>query len=122
MTQEIYTPVKSDRFTTKARAERNMPPDFMAVEDERGWYGVREFVFEPPTKDIICPLCGACHYETTDQYDPDKHAHPGMLRLKEPYVSYGWEPPPPDPSAGSGSIECRDCGGLIAPEGKFKLG
>ena len=72
------------------------------------------------TLDIICPQCGSCHFETTDQYDPEKHVHSGMLRLKEPYASYGWMPPPPDPSAGSGSLECAECGALIAPEGKFR--
>lgn len=125
MTQDLHTPVKSDRFSTRGRAEKNLPPDFEVVEDDRGFYGIRKFFYEPPprepTMDIICPFCGACHFETTDQYDPDRHAHPGMLRLKEPYLGYGWEPPPPDPSAGSGSLECRDCGALLAPEGKFKV-
>jgi len=114
-----FTPVKSDRYKTLAKAQQAIPDDYEIKEDERGFYGVLKAPCEPV--DVICPLCGGRHYETTDQYDPDKHAHPGMIRLKEKYANYGWEPAPPDPSAGSGSIECRQCGGLVAPEGRFKL-
>lgn len=113
---EIYTPAKADRYKTRAAAERRIPLGYDIVEDEKGFYGVKRKAL-----DIICPLCGACHFETTEMYEADRHAHPGMLRLKEPYVGYGWEPPPPDPSAGSGVLECRDCGGLLAPEGRLKV-
>lgn len=104
------------KYKTRTLAEKNIPVGYDIVEDDEGFYGVKR-----ETMDIICPLCGACHFETTEQFDPDKQAHPGMLRLKEPFAGWGWEPPPPDPSAGSGVLECRDCGGLLAPEGKLKL-
>lgn len=114
---DIFLSSRGEKYRTRMLAERNIPAGYEIVEDPDGFYGVRR-----EAQDVICPLCGACHYETTDQYDPERHAHPGMIRLKEPFAGWGWEPPPPDPSAGSGSIECRDCGGLIAPEGRFKLG
>ncbi len=132
MTQNIFLSSRGDKYRTRILAEKNLPDGYeIAGDDETGFYGVPKETEETKDtddietdtgKDIICPLCGACHFETTEDFDPDKHVHPGMLRLKEPYLSYGWEPPPPDPSAGSGSLECRECGGLLAPEGRFKLG
>ena len=113
---EIFTPSRVDRYSNYKTARKFIPAGFDIKEDERGFYGVKK-----KSLDIICPLCAACHFETTATYEPDNHAHPGMLQLKEPYMSYGWEPPPPDPSAGSGVLECRECGGLLAPEGKFKV-
>ena len=132
MTQDIFLSSRGEKYRTRTIAEKNLPEGYeIAVDDETGFYGVPKETEEAQDtddietytgKDIICPLCGACHFETTEDFDPDKHVHPGMLRLKEPYLSYGWEQPPPDPSAGSGSLECRECGGLLAPEGLFKLG
>ena len=132
MTQNIFLSSRGDKYRTRILAEKNLPDGYeIAGDDETGFYGVPKETEETKDtddietdtgKDILCPLCGSCHFETTDDFDPDKHVHPGMLRLKEPYLSYGWEPPPPDKSAGSGALECRDCGGLLAPEGRFKLG
>ena len=121
MTQDIFLSSRGDKYRTRILAEKNLPDGYeIAGDEETGFYGVPKAINSG--KDIICPLCGACHFETTEDFDIDKHVHPGMLRLKEPYLSYCWEPPPPDPSAGSGSLECRECGGLLAPEGRFKLG
>lgn len=120
MTPDIFLSSRGDKYRTRTLAEKNLPDGYeIAGDDETGFYGVPKDINSG--KDIVCPLCGACHFETTGDFNPDKHVHPGMLRLKEPYLSYGWEPPPPDPSAGSGALECRDCGGLLAPEGRFKL-
>ncbi len=125
MTPDIFLSSRGDKYRTRTLADKNLPDGYeIAGDDQTGFYGVPKDANDIDTdtgKNIICPLCGACHFETTDDFDPDKHVHPGMLRLKEPYLSYGWEPPPPDPSAGSGALECRDCGGLLAPEGRFKL-
>ena len=113
---EVFTPSKTDRYKSHLQAVKHIPAGYDIAEDDKGFFGVKQEAL-----DIICPLCAACHFETTAMYEPDRHAHPGMLQLKEPYMSYGWEPPPPDPSAGSGVLECRDCGGLLAPEGNFKV-
>ena len=121
MTQDIFLSSRGDKYRTRILAEKNLPDGYeISGDEETGFYGVPKAINSG--KDIICPLCGACHFETTDEFDQDTHVHPGMLRLKEPYLSYGWEPPPPDKSAGSGALECRDCGGLLAPEGRLKLG
>lgn len=112
---DIFMSVRG-KYKTRTLAEKNIPDGYDIVENDDGFYGVRREVL-----DIICPLCGACHFETTSQFNPDKVAHPGMLKLKDTYAGYGWEPPPPDPSAGYGILECRGCGGLLAPEGKFKV-
>ena len=126
MTPDIFLSSRGDKYRTRTLAEKNLPDGYeIAGDDETGFYGVPKDANDIDTdtgKNIICPLCGACHFETTEEFHPNKHVHPGMLRLKEPYLSYGWEPPPPDKSAGSGALECRDCGGLLAPEGSFKLG
>lgn len=75
----------------------------------------------PKPKKIKCPVCGTVQYETTAKYDPDKPANPGMLTMIEPYRGWGWEGPPMDNAAGFGSIECGECGSLLAPEGRFKI-
>jgi len=128
MTQE-FRPARGGGYSTRSKAEKFIPPEYDVVEGDGVFYGVLRVSSPLPVEtararqslDIICPQCGACHFETTNQYSSELHAHPGMLRLKEPFASYGWQPMPPDPSAGSGSIECADCGGLLAPEGKFKV-
>ena len=71
---------------------------------------------------VYCPNCGGNFHVTTEQFRPRGHAHPGMIRLIEPYLSWGWSPPPPDPSAGYGSLECPDCGAAMAPDGKLMVG
>ncbi len=71
---------------------------------------------------ILCPLCGACHFETTEKYDADKMPHPGMIKMLAKYKEYGWPEPPQDDSAGYGCLECLDCGNALAPNGKLKVG
>ena len=66
---------------------------------------------------VICPGCGLRQFETTSQYNPKKHAHPGMLRQVEPYATWGWDGVPPDPTAGYGCLECGECGSALAPTG-----
>jgi hypothetical protein len=70
---------------------------------------------------VVCPNCGESYHETTNAYRKTKIAHPGMLRLVEPYLSWGWETPPPDPSAGYGALTCPGCGAALAPSGKLKV-
>jgi len=70
---------------------------------------------------VACPNCGHIHLETTGQYTPNQPAHPGMVRLVEPYAGYGWTAPPPDITAGFGCLECCNCGAAMAPNGKLKV-
>ncbi len=120
MTQDVFLSTRGEKYRTRTLAGKSLPDGYeIAGDEETGFYGVPKAINSG--KDIICPLCGACHFETTGDFNPDKHAHPGMLRLKEPFAGWGWEPPPPDPSAGSGALECRGCGGLLAPNGRLKL-
>jgi hypothetical protein len=70
---------------------------------------------------VLCPSCGESHFETTGQYRANKHAHPGMIKMVEPYLSWGWQQPPQDPSAGSGCLECCECGAALAPNGILKV-
>ena len=75
--------------------------------------------FEP--QNVVCPNCGFVQYETTEQYDDSVSAHPGMIKMIEPYASWGWEQPPMDVSAGYGCLECGECGSQLAPNGKLKV-
>ncbi len=68
--------------------------------------------------DIICPGCNQAYHETTDSYDPNRPPNPTMCRLKEPYLSWGWEDLPRDDGAGAGSLECPGCGCLYAEPGE----
>jgi len=72
-------------------------------------------------KDVSCPNCGFVQFETTEKYDGSVSAHPGMISMKEPYLSWGWTPPPMDDSAGYGVLECGECGSQLAPSGKLKV-
>lgn len=70
--------------------------------------------------DIICPSCRQVFHETTESYDPEKHPHPGMATLKQPYKGYMWQEFPKDPSAGVGCMECPGCGDMyVQPGGKL---
>jgi hypothetical protein len=72
-------------------------------------------------KKIICPECGASHFETTMRYRGNMPAHPGMIQMVEPYVTWGWTQPPKDSTAGFGVLECLDCGAALAPSGTLKV-
>lgn len=116
---DIYTPLKSDRYKTREQAEKNIPDGYDIIEDEKGFYGKRKT--EATRLFAFCPFCNSCHFETTKDYDPEKTAHPGMISMIEPYRGYGWQQPPKDPSAGYGVLECCECGSPLAPEGKLKV-
>ena len=116
MQPDIYLTARGEKYSNRSLAEKNIPAEYEIVQDGGGFYGQRRKELK-----VICPLCGGSHYETTDQYSPDKHAHPGMLRMVEPYRSYGWQQPPQDPSAGSGCLECCECGSALAPNGFLKV-
>ena len=68
---------------------------------------------------VECPMCGLRQYECTGRYDPDKPAHPGMIRMRDPWDKWGWEHPPKDDSAGFGCLECGECGAPLAPNGRL---
>jgi len=71
--------------------------------------------------DVICPGCGECYHETTKSFKSGIDANAGMIRLKEPWKSYGWTEPPPDPTAGYGFLECPQCGAQLAPSGHLMV-
>jgi len=70
---------------------------------------------------VICYECGENHYQTTGMYHPDTPAHPGMIKMIEPYLSWGWEQPPTDATAGPGVLECASCGAALAPSGRLNV-
>lgn len=65
----------------------------------------------------MCPGCNQVFHETTEHYDPDKPPNPAMCRLKEPFLSWGWEDFSNDPGLGVGDMECPGCGCLYAAPG-----
>jgi len=71
-----------------------------------------------PVLDVICPQCRGVFYETTEHYDPARVPNTSMVRLKEPYRSWGWQdvntPPPGD---GPGHMECPGCGAALVTVG-----
>ena len=71
--------------------------------------------------DVICPGCRESYHETTRRYNPNRDANAGMLKLKDEYISYGWDQPPPDPTAGYGFLECPQCGAPLAPSGRLEV-
>ncbi|MEA1928613.1 MAG: hypothetical protein U9N73_10435 [Candidatus Auribacterota bacterium] len=72
-----------------------------------------------PIMDVICPSCRGVFHQTTKDFNAQSDVTPNMLVLKEPYLSNGWDSPPPDPTAGYGSLECPGCGAMLAPNGKL---
>ena len=60
--------------------------------------------------DVKCDNCGGIFHETTDKYTPAVPAKGYMLRLKEPYRSYGWDSFPENEDFGYASLECPQCG------------
>lgn len=126
--KEIFTPSNKDRYKTYEQAKKYVPEGYEIKEDEKGFYGQlikkeeeTEEVKDFEVKEVHCPFCDACNFETTQDYDPKKPAHPGMIEMIEPYKSYGWQQPPQDTTAGYGVIECCECGSPLAPEGYFKV-
>ena len=71
--------------------------------------------------DVICPGCRESYHETTKRYNPNRDANAGMLKLKDIYISYGWDQPPPDPTAGYGFLECPNCSAPLAPSGRLEV-
>jgi len=71
--------------------------------------------------DVICPGCAESYHETTETYNPNRDANAGMLKLKDEYISYGWDQPPPDPTAGYGFLECPNCNAPLAPSGRLEV-
>jgi hypothetical protein len=80
-----------------------------------------KLIKDPSGFDVQCPGCGQCYHKTTEQYNPDIDANPAMLELKEPYVSWGWNGMPNDPSMGYGCLECPDCGTALSPSGTLRI-
>lgn len=60
--------------------------------------------------DVICPGCKSRYHETTDRYDADKVPNGSMLRLKEPWRSWGWSSFPELDSSVLADLECPGCG------------
>ena len=73
------------------------------------------------SRGVQCPNCGLIQFETTEQYRADQSAHPGMISMLEPYLTWGWVQPPADESAGYGVLECGECGAALAPNGKLRI-
>ena len=109
---DIFLSARGTKYQNEALARKNIPPGYTVMHDDEGWYGVKA-----QSKRVVCRYCGGSHYETTDQYNANHTAHPGMIRMVEPYRSYGWQEPPQDPTAGYGVLECCECGSPLAPEG-----
>ena len=70
---------------------------------------------------IKCPNCGRVSHKTTTKYRKVLDARPDMPELLPKLAALGWNGPPPDKSAGYGSIVCPSCDCLLAPSGKFTV-
>jgi hypothetical protein len=70
---------------------------------------------------VLCPSCGQARFQTTPLFNISLPANPTQITLMEPFASYGWDQPVPDPSAGFGCLLCPECEAPLAPEGKLKL-
>ena len=112
---DIFLSARNEKYKTRALAEKNIPKEYEIIEDAEGFYGVRKT--GQSGLPVLCPYCRESHFKTTDQYNPDETAHPGMIKMIEPYLSYGWQQPPQDPTAGYGVLECCECGSPLAPDG-----
>jgi len=73
---------------------------------------------------VRCPSCGVVHHETTSKYRATKPAHGGMIRLIEPWASWGWG----KFGARDGGeeipwseMECPTCAAPLAPDGKLSV-
>jgi len=130
---DIILSTKGEPFKLERHAQAAIKdkPGYVVVEDGLGGFiGVQEVgdtslpgpnTGEPSNpQDIICPGCGQSYHKTTELFDPDKDANPAMLQLKEPWLGWGWEAPPSDPTMGYGCLVCPDCGAALAPNGRLK--
>ena len=60
--------------------------------------------------DVQCENCRGVFHETTARFRRGVPAKGYMLRLKEPYRSYGWDSFPETEDFGYASLECPGCG------------
>lgn len=66
---------------------------------------------------VICPFCFQSSHELTDKYDPTIPVNGTMIRLSEPYRSWGWETHGEDDTGQKeGDILCGHCGGQLVRE------
>lgn len=71
---------------------------------------------------IKCANCSEVFYETTEHFDESVPVTGRMIRMKEPFASYGWEHTTLDDSAIGGQLECPECGSMMVDyDGKAKL-
>ena len=70
---------------------------------------------------VKCPSCGQVHHALTDDFDPGKPPHSGMIKLLPIYEELGWERPPTDITLGYGVLRCCGCEAPLAPSGRLKL-
>ena len=60
---------------------------------------------------VICPQCFQSSHELTENYDKTKPINGTMVKLSEPYRSYGWETHAEDDlGISEGDILCGHCG------------
>lgn len=81
---------------------------------------------------IKCPSCCQCYHETTDKFNPDIRPDGSMVRLKEPWRSWGWSPFG-DSEDGreirfaetsatlASDMNCPGCGSPLAPSGRLTV-
>lgn len=63
---------------------------------------------------VICTQCYQSTHELTDKYDPKVPVNGTMIRLSEPFRSYGWETHnEEDLGVGEGDILCGHCGNKL---------
>ena len=67
---------------------------------------------------VICPQCFQSTHELTEEYDKDKPINGTMVRMSEPYRSWGWEGHAEDDiGTGEGDIQCGHCGEQLIKDG-----
>lgn len=63
---------------------------------------------------VICTQCYQSTHELTDRYDANKPMNGTMIRLSEPFRSWGWEThAEEDEGVGEGDILCGYCGNKL---------
>lgn len=63
---------------------------------------------------ITCQQCYQSSHEVTDKYDPSVPVDGTMVRLSEPYRSWGWEMfNEDDPGVKEGDMMCGFCGNRL---------
>ena len=81
--------------------------------------------------EVVCPNCGKCFHETSDEFDPYVNAHGGMVRLKDPWRKWMWSSFGDDGRAPKDAerkdttrypmMTCPQCCGAMAAKGKMKI-